>query len=163
MQEQAFDRQAELLGRLSEYITHGDFQSDTAEAMTEAMFLARSVLDDARDRARDAGCSDRGWCEAFRQGVEQTAALWAWEDLRDDYSDHQVYTWNTAVWSGQLADVAQERAEAAGCACQPWSEARKAWERYLPSRGDADLAAQYFDLTIARIHEAAETCWPDRR
>ena len=159
MLAQAFDRQMELLTELSGYILSADdFQADTVETMLHGLTVARSVLEDARDRARDADCANHGWCDAFRQGVEQTAALWReWEDVRRDigYSDQSVYTWNSANQGRLMTEVAQEPAEAAGCACQPWSEAQEAWAEYFPYQ----TMDSYRDLAIARTSQAAETCW----
>ena len=158
MLAEAFERQVELMRRVSEYVLAADPQRDTVEAMMQGLWVAESVLEDARDRARDAGCSDHGWCDAFQQGVEQTAELWrAWEELRRDSgsSAHSVYTWNAAIESNSLANVAREPAEAAGCACLPWSEAQEAWELYFPRRS----ADSYRALAVARTREAADTCW----
>ena len=158
MLEQAYERQAELVRTLSEYVLSTDPDEDTLETMQWGAWLALSVLRDARDRARDADCSNRGWCEAFREGVEQTAALWeAWEALRRDsvFTNQSVYTWNAASRGRLMTEVAQEPAEAAGCGCQPWSEAQEAWDQYLPYK----TMHSYRDLAIARTHEAAETCW----
>ena len=133
--------------------------ADTVEVLvldlglaTTAVLAEMTVLEDA-----DVQCPDRIWCDAFRQGVEATVAMWrVWDQLAvsDDGDSTQVSEDEGPALSvrrvaqelATLTERARPRAEAAGCACLPWSEAVAVWA------AGGDRGPPDFDLE-------ADTCW----
>ena len=171
--EEAFARQTERVRVLSEYVAAGDPKADTVEALLLDLGLAMTVVDElAVLEDADVRCPDRVWCHAFPTGVEATVEMWrTWARLAMSSNGGYITVSDegpafpvrkTARKLVELTERARPRAEAADCACLPWSEAVAAWAAG-GDHGPPDFDLELFLLANSRAQEAVDTCWPDRR
>lgn len=145
-------------------------QADTVEALLLDLGLAMSVLD-AMTVLEDAGvqCPEHVCCTVFRQGVEATAEMWRlWEDLAISQDGDSITVSEpegpalaireAAQGLAKLTERARPQAEAAGCACLPWSEAVAVWAKG-GDRGPPDFDLELYSLATSLAGTAADACW----
>ena len=148
----------------------GFLQADTVEGLLLDLGLAMSVLD-AMTVLEDAAvqCPDHVCCTVFRQGVEATVEMWRlWEELAVFQDGDSIRVSEAEGPAFAIREVAQElaklterarpRAEVAGCACLPWSEAVAVWATG-GNLGPPNFDFELYSLATSRAGTAADACW----
>ena len=139
--EWAFERQTERVRALSQYV-------DGA---------ARLACRSARNSVRDSILVARGF-EAGDIGSSRGLRCWG---LHTGFRGRgaALPVRNVAQELAKLTERARPRAEAAGCACLPWSEAVAVWAAGGDDRGPPDFDFELYRLATSRAEAAADTCW----